>query len=90
MFTGLYPERDATIERYAVAFNRGSDARLAGQPQTMNPYLGVDDKRYRRWLEGWEHMDSFWGHDAQWPVRPLPVLPAQAEFGKGKAKRPRG
>ena len=54
------------------AFNRGCDARLAGQPVTACPY---DIPQYRHlWKQGWWHVQRHWGRDAKWPVRRLPRI----------------
>jgi hypothetical protein len=55
----------------AVAFNAGSDARLAGLPLTLNPYYWQSHMA-AAWREGWHDVNGNWGHDAGDAVRPLP------------------
>jgi hypothetical protein len=58
-----------------AAFNRGSDARLAGIPLVENPYLGVAGgmglECFRLWRHGWLHCSRCFGID----VTPRPPLP---------------
>lgn len=68
----LRKEHDVTQTDSARAFNRGSDARLAGQPLLTNPYHDTDILMRRTWDEGWRFTDRNWGRDAHWPVRRLP------------------
>ena len=58
----------------ARAFNRGSDARLAGRPLSANPYPATpeDGRQWQNWRYGWQHADASWGLDAKWPVKELP------------------
>jgi ribosome modulation factor len=60
----------AVVDAATIAFNRGSDARLAGRSTRANPY--ADAALGRQWLEGWHNVDWGWGRDAKWPVAPLP------------------
>lgn len=68
----------------AKAFNEGSDARIAGRPQSANPYPFTAQNPYRSWLRGWQHVDREWGKDCK--VRPMlmdveeETLPAEAEL----------
>lgn len=55
-----------------AAFNDGCDYRLAGVPIKDNPYADTD--RSAAWLSGWRHMNSNWGKDAKWPIKPLPPV----------------
>lgn len=34
-------------------FAEGYDARLAGKPETANPYIGVDGAAEMSWNDGW-------------------------------------
>ena len=56
----------------SLAFNAGSDARLAGRPSTANPY--VEDGLRDAWLKGWQHCEHFWGADAKRTARELPEI----------------
>lgn len=38
------------------AFRSGFDARMAGQPETANPYFSLDID-HGAWLEGWQAAD---------------------------------
>jgi hypothetical protein len=55
------------------AFNEGSDARIAGIPLAANPYL-TGSGYYSYWRMGWKDVESNWGQDAFWPVKPLPLV----------------
>ena len=50
-------------DRNAV-FNRGSDARIAGLPESRNPYR-EETPYYYEWQEGWRHCDKEWGRDRE-------------------------
>lgn len=39
------------------AFAEGADARLAGKPETSNPYAGVDEAAEAEWYDGWASID---------------------------------
>lgn len=54
----------------ARAFNEGSDARLAGEPVTANPYTKREDTAYFAWRAGWRDVDHYWPRPL--PSRPLP------------------
>ncbi len=54
----------------ARAFNRGSDARLRGEPAHANPYP-EGEPPHLLWRQGWQDVDLYWGADARWPVTPL-------------------
>jgi hypothetical protein len=68
--------RDFALDA-ARAFNRGSDARLAGRSIGANPYRG-DGFYADSWRRGWQDVDRYWGSwvERRWPVRPLPVVAA--------------
>ena len=64
----------------AVAFNAGCDARIAGLPESANPYY---DGRLplpgaAAWRSGWRHVNLFWGADCRQPCWRLPEVPAPA------------
>jgi ribosome modulation factor len=59
-------------ECLARAYNAGSDARLAGEAKDDNPY--TDPEMRKKWLEGWDDVNSWWGIDARWPVKVLPFV----------------
>ena len=65
----------------ALAFNRGSDARLLGRSRLANPYAPPTSALARAWDHGWHHVQSHWGHGAcgRWKVSPLPLLELTAE-----------
>lgn len=56
----------------ARAFNRGSDARLAGVPLNQNPYPSDTPDR-TAWLRGWIDADMFWGIEVR-NAKPLPPI----------------
>jgi ribosome modulation factor len=70
-------------ELWAMAFNAGSDARIAGQPITACPYdaTGRVNQERELWKAGWRSVHREWGLDAKWPVRALPAV-----AGRGKEK----
>lgn len=52
--------RDRSAE--AVAYNRGSDARLAGRPIHANPYGSATQQGLRAaWRSGWNDVQEFQG-----------------------------
>lgn len=61
----FYPIRDGSVR----AFNLGCDARLAGRSRYSNPYS--NDFLVCEWTRGWDHVDTYWGVDAPWPVLKL-------------------
>jgi ribosome modulation factor len=69
------PPSPAAVRR-ALAFNRGSDARLAGLPPSACPY-GLGEQGYLLWVQGWRDVDRFWGEDARWPCPGLPPVGGQ-------------
>jgi ribosome modulation factor len=65
----------------ALAFNRGSDARLAGLPLSMCDYSGsTEQSEVLAWKDGWRNVDSYWGTgvNGRWYVEPLCQAPADA------------
>ena len=71
--TLFLPEFDP--EPLALAFNAGSDARLAGRSINANPHDSVTDASvYAAWRRGYIHVNTSWGLGAKWPVRPLPAI----------------
>lgn len=57
------------------AFNAGADARLRGDPMTMNPHHGLfTDTLRREWDKGWEEANKNYGRLAKWPIRELPPV----------------
>lgn len=64
--------------RTARAFNRGSDARLRGEPMTANPYpstTAISEHAY--WRMGWQSVDQEWGsrsRPGRYWIRPLPLV----------------
>lgn len=66
------------LDLQTKAFNRGCDARLAGQGLSSDPYDRTDLSNC--WRHGWIHADATWGRDARWPHMPLPpVKPTLAD-----------
>lgn len=66
---------DQQSSERAVAFNAGSDARLAGAPPGINPYQRSHQQyEHDAWDAGYRDVDKFWGVDAKWPVKRLPVV----------------
>lgn len=61
---------DRTSIASAIAFNKGSDARLRGEPVTACPY-SWDESQSTAWRAGFLSVDKHWGIDARWPVKPL-------------------
>lgn len=60
-----------------VAFNQGSDARLAGLPVKVNPFdHSTEWSVNRAWREGWQHVHKEWGAGVRgrWPFRVLPSV----------------
>lgn len=56
------------------AFNLGCQARLDGQSSIHCPY-STDERGLRTlWQEGWKHIHTQWGTDAQGRVRQLPLV----------------
>lgn len=55
-----------------MAFNLGSDARLAGKSVMDNPFICTDFAN--SWVTGWRHVNTSWGKDAKWKIRPLPPV----------------
>lgn len=43
------------------AFNRGSQARIGGEPFWNGKHLPYKLRRW--WEKGWEHADKYWGAD---------------------------
>lgn len=66
------------------AFSLGSDARIAGQPMTANPYPVAEKAIRKAWQEGWWDVHHFWNAWAQWQKYPTRELPAS---GTGRAAR---
>lgn len=64
----MYPIRNGSD----VAFNQGSDARLAGESRLSNPYS--HEFLMQEWERGWNDVDRFWGFWARWPVLKLPEV----------------
>ena len=58
----------------ALAFNLGSDARLAGQRISSNPYDSVFSAEFVAWRDGWRSVHREWGTLAAWPVKVLPPV----------------
>ncbi len=61
------------------AFNRGSDARLSGQPAAVNPFdpeVAIEIPLYRAFLSGWNDVDHHFGLDARRPMQ-LPLVVRQ-------------
>jgi hypothetical protein len=59
----------------AIAFNRGSDARLRGRPILTNPYSWAEAcVACQAWQAGWLDVHSNWGRHVRgrWPVATLP------------------
>jgi ribosome modulation factor len=65
------------VEQINKAFNKGSDARLAGVPYSMCPYIGMYKKELRfQWQRGWMHLHANWGLDAKGrTIKELPPMP---------------
>jgi hypothetical protein len=57
----------------ALAFNQGSDARLAGLPRIENPYLH-DSNGWRYWRMGWQDVDRHWCESVHATYTPLPPV----------------
>lgn len=55
----------------AEAFNRGSDARIAGKSLWADPYAKNGHLTYF-WRQGWHDVDNHWGEWARWPVAEIP------------------
>lgn len=74
----------------AKAFNVGSDARIAGQPLTSNPYL--DEGLAREWRHGWKDVDEHWGELAKPAhrlfMKRLPPVMTACECGCGQLVLP--
>ena len=60
-----------TNVQVSEAFNLGCDARAAGIALAKCPAIYANGYA---WRDGWRHIDSFWGKDAKWPVRCLPIV----------------
>lgn len=58
----------------AIAFNQGSDTRLAGQPSSSNPYPSHAIE-YQYWSRGWHHCDRNWASDIAGTGKPYRLLP---------------
>ncbi len=56
------------------AFNRGADARLAGEPVSVNPFTDYDTLMASYFTRGWNEVNKNWGKDAKWWVKPLPPI----------------
>ncbi len=60
---------------FAPAFNRGCDARLAGQPLSANPFNtnGTSEERNfaQYWRKGWHDVDDHWGELSNSPFEML-------------------
>jgi ribosome modulation factor len=63
----------APADPLARAFNRGSDARLAGLPRSANPYPH-DDPCRALWRQGWQDVATWWAVEALWPHADLPEV----------------
>jgi len=61
----------------AVAFNRGIDVRVAGQPTTENPYRDDMDGLHSAWNRGWREAEKYYGVDnRRRSIRRLPEVRA--------------
>ncbi len=59
------------------AFNRGSQARINGEPLSANPYTGNARQNERAaWVDGWWDCEWFWSAEVcgRWEFTPLPAL----------------
>lgn len=72
-------KRKATTEELDIAFNQGCDTRLAGRPDTDNPYS--DEELLRSWNAGWHDVHRNWG---RW----LKVKPKLVEVPTGRWQAP--
>jgi len=59
----------------AAAFNRGADARLAGQPRWSNPYPTHQAGLRRWWRYGYDDVSDSWGEHNREMGRAVPPLP---------------
>lgn len=71
-----------------LAFNAGSDARIAGRSMLDNPNLAVtaagpEKTRWVYWRMGYSDVAKNWGVRAKWPVRRLPLVRELAESVNG-------
>ncbi len=60
-----------------VAFNRGSDDRIAGLSLSACPYdATLQDNECTSWRRGWRNANRWWADDVggRWPVRELPEV----------------
>jgi len=57
-------------QQFAQCFNRGSDARIAGQPKPTPDKFELFGY-YSSFIRGWNHVDKFWGIDSKKPVKKL-------------------
>lgn len=62
---------ESETERRAKAFNKGSDARIAGRSLMTNPYP-VEGSLTDYWIQGWKDVNNNWGLWARWPVMSIP------------------
>ncbi len=59
----------------AVAFNRGCQSRLNGEPLSANPYnSSAAGTAHHAWMQGWMDMHRHWGIDARHEYRRLPKV----------------
>ncbi len=59
----------------AVAFNRGCQSRLDGEPLSANPYNSSEaGTAHAAWTQGWIHTHRYFGVDARHEYRPLPEV----------------
>lgn len=56
-----------------LAFNQGSDARLAGKPLYTTPF-DFENPCYDWWEMGWKEVDKYWGIESLGPVSKLPEV----------------
>lgn len=57
------------------AFGLGSDARLSGLPESVNPYRDPQmDAERRYWIRGYRHLARYWASEAA-PGRVVRRLP---------------
>lgn len=60
----------------ARAFNLGCDARLAGLPETANPYTSDGRREWYSWRAGWHDCAIWWGCyvAGRWAIMSLPLV----------------
>ena len=72
-FLGADEPKLFTHDRMARAFNRGCDARLAGEPLSANPYEKLGHE-HDSWAYGWRDVHHSWGRMSRRPFRKLPPV----------------